>query len=145
MTKSASLILVATVCLSLACTTAYHARQPQATSADRAPTDEDVAHCLQSIGLLDDSTEEWNARFISEDPELVAIWTTPRRSFWSTTPGCTAAVRSESGAWHVVFVPFSGSTSGAAQALSEAFEHCVELHAPDAEIEVNSEKFLDLR
>lgn len=144
MTASASRILVASLCLPLACSTAYHARQPQ-SSADRGPTNDHVAHCLQSIGLLDDSTEEWNAQFISEDPELVAIWTSPRRSFWSTTPGCTAAVRLESGAWHVVFIPFSGSTSGAAQALSEAFEHCVELHAPEADIQVDSEMFLDLR
>jgi hypothetical protein len=136
--------LIASLLLPLACSTAYHARQPLPASTV-SPTNDTVSHCLQSIGLADDSDGEWHAESISEDPELISIWATPPRSFWSAAPGCNAAVRLESRSWHVVFVPYSGSTSGAAQALSGAFEHCVELHEADADIKVNSEMFLDLR
>jgi hypothetical protein len=137
-------IFLVSMFLPLACSTAYHAR-PSEFANEHSPTNEGVVHCLRSIGLVDESTEEWNARFISQDPKLVAIWSTRPGSFWSTKPGCTAAIRLESGAQHVVFVPFSGSTSGAAQALSDAFEHCVELHASETDIEVESETFIDFR
>ena len=113
------------------CSTAYHARLRSV--GDPADLDENITHCLASVGL------EYRGVY-----EPTSIWSTPPRSFPST-PGSTALVQRQGEHWSVIFVPTAGGGSEAAEVLSDGFARCIELHVPGVPVQVQSKLFFDLR
>ncbi len=119
----------------LGCSTAYQAHLRGV--GDRPGLDENITHCLASVGLEDESRQRPSAEFIAEDSELKSIW---------STPGCKASVRRKAGQWYVIFVPGgSFDAAEAAEVLSDGFARCIELHLAGVTVQVDSKPFLDLR
>ena len=125
-----------------ACNTAFLAHLPRAAE-DAAFPEETIDHCLSSLGFEDESQDELSAVSIRKEPELVAVWSTPPGSVWSSTSQTVASVRQHQDRWTVAFISRSSSVS--AEALAKAFSNCVPTHDPAIGIEVESQWFFDLR
>lgn len=125
-----------------ACNTAFLAHLHRGIG-DAASPEETIDHCLSSLGFEDESQDELSAASIRKEPELVAVWSTPPGSAWSSTSQTVASIRQHQDRWTVAFISRSSSVS--AEALSTAFSNCVPTHDPAIGIEVESQWFLDLR
>lgn len=139
--RAAAAVLAAVCCG--ACNTAFTARLPR-VGPDAASAKDTIDHCLASLGFAEEAPDPLAPNPPSDEPELVAVWSTPFTSAWtSSTSQTVASVRRFDDGWTVSFI--SRGSGYTAEALSTAFSRCVPVHDPNAAVEVETQRFLDLR
>jgi hypothetical protein len=131
--------------LCFGCTSTYQARfdaAPDQWPALRA----DIAHCLTSLAFRDVSSEDLYPKFMEEDPTIVEVWAPiDGGSFFSTPPVAVAWVIQEEAELYVHFQP-PNSQGDDANYLANTFSTCVQVHHPDATVNISSRKIVpDLR